>query len=258
MNKIISNLLLNNELEKAKKYFDRIEEEILPTKFDENINIQHYLKEKIFNFYYNKESWDIANNFSKKEREEKKLSETFTYGETTYRSLSYIFEYTKLEDNIIDGNFYDLGSGAGKALISASLIFPFKKCIGVELLDSLFLLSENVKEKYNENIEKQINENKEIFKDFNNIPIIENIKDDILNAKIINPSVILVCSTMFDENYMNILGEKLEKESNVGTIIITLTEKFNKFDINNWSLKKPFKVKFSWGFPSIYIYRKLK
>ena len=174
MNKIISNLLLNNELEKAKKYFDRIEEEILPTKFEENINIKHYLKEKIFNFYYNKESWDIANNFSKKEREEKKLSDTFTYGETTYRSLSYIFEYIKLENNLIDGNFYDLGSGAGKALISASLIFPFKKCIGVELLDSLFLLSENVKEKYNENIEKQINENKEIFKDFNNIPIIEN------------------------------------------------------------------------------------
>ncbi len=102
MNKIISNLLLNNELEKAKKYFDRIEEEILPTKFDENINIQHYLKEKIFNFYYNKESWDIANNFSKKEREEKKLSETFTYGETTYRSLSYIFEYIKSENNLID------------------------------------------------------------------------------------------------------------------------------------------------------------
>ena len=258
MNKIISNLELNNELEKSKKYFERVEEEILPIKLDENINIEHYLKEKIFNFYYGKESWDIANNIAKKERDEKKLPDTFTYGESTYRSLSYILEYIKKENNLIDGNFYDLGSGAGKALISASLIFPFKKCIGIELLDSLFLLSENVKQKYNENIEKQINDNKEIFQNYNNIPIIENIKDDILNAKIINPSVVLVCSTMFDENYMNILGEKLEKESIIGTIIITLTEKFNKFDINKWELKKPFKVKFSWGFPSIYIYKKIK
>lgn len=35
------------------------------------------------------------------------------------------------------GVFYDLGSGAGKGVIAASLLHPFERCCGIELLDSL-------------------------------------------------------------------------------------------------------------------------
>jgi len=35
------------------------------------------------------------------------------------------------------GVFYDLGSGAGKGVLAASLLHPFDKCCGIELLESL-------------------------------------------------------------------------------------------------------------------------
>ena len=52
--------------------------------------------------------------------------------------MAYIFEYINHEFNgsIRDGNFYDLGSGMGKGVVSMSLLCHFKKLIGIEFLDN--------------------------------------------------------------------------------------------------------------------------
>ena len=46
--------------------------------------------------------------------------------------MSYIIEYLKHSFDLQPGNFYDLGSGSGKGVLAASLIYPFDKCIGIE------------------------------------------------------------------------------------------------------------------------------
>ena len=57
--------------------------------------------------------------------------------------MAYIFEYIKHEfgESIREGNFYDLGSGTGKPVLAMSIIYPFKKLIGIEYLENLINLS---------------------------------------------------------------------------------------------------------------------
>ena len=64
--------------------------------------------------------------------------------------MAYIFEYLNHEfgNSIREGNFYDLGSGTGKAVLAMSLICRFKRLIGIEFLENLFKLSLSIKQNY--------------------------------------------------------------------------------------------------------------
>ena len=44
--------------------------------------------------------------------------------------------------------FVDLGHGSGKGILTACLLYPFKKCMGIELLDKLYEASNTLKYKY--------------------------------------------------------------------------------------------------------------
>ena len=48
-----------------------------------------------------------------------------------------------------------------------SLIYPFKKCIGIAFLESLYKISEEHKTKYDDNIKKQFLEYSELFAGIN-------------------------------------------------------------------------------------------
>lgn len=58
----------------------------------------------------------------------------YTYGEIPFVTLAAIFETLELKSG---GVFYDLGSGTGKAVISAALLHDFEKSSGIEQLPSL-------------------------------------------------------------------------------------------------------------------------
>ena len=71
------------------------------------------------------------------------------YGEIIFPTLSQIF--TRLNELLIirdGGVFYDLGSGIGKAVVSASLLHNFSACVGIELIPSLHELALRLKHKY--------------------------------------------------------------------------------------------------------------
>lgn len=48
--------------------------------------------------------------------------------------------------------FFDLGSGSGKGIFAASMLFPFKKCIGIEILEGLYNISLDMKKEYETNV----------------------------------------------------------------------------------------------------------
>lgn len=43
------------------------------------------------------------------------------------------------------GNFYDIGSGSGRAVMAARLTQDFNKCVGIELMENLSGLADMVK-----------------------------------------------------------------------------------------------------------------
>ncbi len=68
------------------------------------------------------------------------------YGEITFDSFSNILKAAGPRKNEV---FYDLGSGTGKAVIMAALLYPFSKSIGVEYLKELYESSAEIGNKLN-------------------------------------------------------------------------------------------------------------
>ena len=46
------------------------------------------------------------------------------------------------------GKFIDLGHGVGKGVLSAAILHPFEKCIGIDIVPKLVKRSEILKKKY--------------------------------------------------------------------------------------------------------------
>lgn len=73
-----------------------------------------------------------------------KLSDALTYGEVVFTSFVPLLGYAKPKAGEV---FWDIGCGAGKPVIIASLAFPeLKACKGVEILDNLVKLASKVSE----------------------------------------------------------------------------------------------------------------
>ena len=130
----------------------------------------------------------------------------------SFRSVAYIIELIKREygEHLKEGNFYDLGSGSGKGVIAASLVYPFKKCIGIELLESLYKISEEHKKIYDENIKKQFSEYSELFAGIDKPVPISFSWGDLLKETWNEPSIILANSTCFSPDLMVELGKKIK------------------------------------------------
>ena len=81
------------------------------------------------------------------------------YGEIELGAISECFDFIRLnypesfpEKEVNDKIFIDIGHGVGKGILAGALLYPFKKCIGIEILDSLYQKSEVLKAKYYEMI----------------------------------------------------------------------------------------------------------
>ena len=110
-------------------YFDpETYEETYPYKI--NVKTHFYYKnlENYFNKLFDEISEERIQKDIEKEKKIRNLNDSsFTYGEVTFKTLSYILEYLYNNFSInFKGIFYDLGSGIGKVIFYAALIFPFK------------------------------------------------------------------------------------------------------------------------------------
>jgi hypothetical protein len=171
--------------------------------------------------------------------------------------MCYIYEYLKhhFQNNIRNGNFYDLGSGTGKGVIAMSLLHPFRKCIGIEFLENLTLLSKQNKEKYDKEIDKYISSKPELFPEFKKKNEIEFINSDFLKQSWTDTSVMFANSTCFNVDLMKNIATKANKECQSGTIIVTLTKKLNNLN-TNWEIHEGFRRLMTWGIATIYVHRK--
>ena len=124
----------------GKNYFDPIDEgEDYFYRIDSDQNIKYETLESIYNQIFSKKQTQEAKDISLFIRNKNKyIDKSLTYGEVTFRSMAYIFEYCKSRFDINEeGSFYDLGSGIGCGVLSAALCFNFKKYIGIEFITAL-------------------------------------------------------------------------------------------------------------------------
>ena len=70
----------------------------------------------------------------------------FTYGEVLFPYFIPLLNIAAPKQGEV---FWDLGCGAGRPLFIASMVFPqFKECHGVEFLEGLYLMANQINERY--------------------------------------------------------------------------------------------------------------
>jgi hypothetical protein len=170
--------------------------------------------------------------------------------------MAYIFEYInhEFEGSIRDGNFYDLGSGTGKPVIAMSLIFHFKRLIGIEYLENLFRLSLEIKNTYDRTIRDKFENNQQLF-NFETPNQIEFLQGDFLKHNWEDTSIIFANSTCFSLGMMQNIASKANKECKSGTIIITFTKRLTNLS-TDWELRDGFRRLMTWGIATIYVHRR--
>ena len=136
---------------------------------------------------------------SQSERTSKKITASqFTYGEI---ELVHFIALLKTATTKPGGIFWDLGCGAGKALIAAALSYnKFSKVCGVELLDGLYEAAEKSVQNYTKTMnDKGMKVDPGMFKV---------VKDDMLTIDWADADVIYTSSICFPDELIKGLTEK--------------------------------------------------
>ena len=190
----------------------------------------------------------LGKDISKKERSENSLSNaSLTYGEVEFLSLGETFEIIKAVHGEIKpgGIFYDLGSGSGKGVISAALLHNFTKCVGIEILQGLFAVSERLKTNYDQIRLSLMEENRDLWQ---SLPDVEFVNGDLFRVDWSDADVIFMNSTCFDIGMMDAIAMCQVK---AGTWGITLTKSLAS---SKWKVVQSFRKRMSWGEATVYIH----
>jgi len=195
---------------------------------------------KIFEKLYSKVD---GRALSLKGREEQNLeSKSFVYGEVVPEGFYQLISDLNPQPGEV---FYDLGSGTGKALLLAHMLFDFKKCVGIELLDALYATSAEMVKRYERDIRKKI------------IDAVDNrevkvIHGDFLKQDISDADIVFMNSTCFQEDLMALLEEKLESV-HANAHIISLSKPLKSPAYHQYKHKL---YDFSWGQATAFYHRK--
>lgn len=159
-----------------------------------------------------------------------------TYGEIKPDSFYEIIKKANPKDGEV---FYDLGSGTGKAVILAHLLFSFKKCIGIEVLKDVSETAEGIQKRL-ESVDSVIG-------------TIEFINADFLRHDFSDADIVFTHSTCFYDELWAGLCRKFET-LRPGTRIITVTKAVRSEAVEQLHYGE---YQMAWGKATIYIYRRI-
>ena len=177
----------------------------------------------------------------KQQKIKQKYIENLIYGEIPFELLYALFVFEPIKDIMNSRRiFYDIGSGIGNAITGSYLIGNFEKCIGIEILDSLYNISKMVESRV-KNIYPMV--------DFE----IQFKHGNMLDFDISDGDIILFCCPNKDDKIRFKMEEKfLTLKSN--SVIISLIHSFN--NKTDFSLITSRMVKSTWGETPMAIYKK--
>jgi hypothetical protein len=169
--------------------------------------------------------------------------EHFTYGEIDVLAFLLILKQIKLQTKPI---IYDLGCGAGKAVLTFALTFDCEKVYGIELLPPLY---EQCKIQYEALLASPL------FKQHfpGKILPVEFIQGDLLNIEISDAHIIFINATAFRGALWDAITQKLLTLQPGSFVILTSHTLPSVFFKTIYAGKQLM----SWGLNSLYIYEKI-
>jgi SAM-dependent methyltransferase len=180
-------------------------------------------------------------------RKENSNDNSLVYGEVEFESFLNLLQFFPKSKG---GVFYDLGSGSGRAVFTVRFTLDFDRCIGIELLPNLHKLAVDVAETYDQNFRHKLA-----------LQSVEFCCEDILNYDWSDGTVIFACSTCFEDDLINAIGEKA-KDLKQGAYLITL-KKFTGIgpgvtgiDPDAFDIIQEVVCPMSWGEADVFVYRR--
>lgn len=170
-------------------------------------------------------------------------SKSFVYGEVVPHSFYQLISDLGPKPGQI---FYDLGSGTGKAVILANLLFDFAESIGIEFVESLYQCSVDVQKRFEKEFKPKISPKQHLGK-------LSFIHGSFLDVDVSNADIIFMNSTCFQEDLMLALDEKLQ-EVKPGTQIISLSKTLKS---PCYEMYRHQMYEFSWKEATVFFHRKL-
>ena len=171
---------------------------------------------------------------SRQARQEKDAFD-YTYGEIELLSFIALIALTHPNENT---QFYDLGSGVGKAVIACAMVFDIKKSCGIELFANLAdaALVQKITLERTPGYERSAQ-------------CIQFIQEDILKADLSEATLIFINSTAFIGDFWEELSQKLAEVA-IGATIITISKQLTS---TAFVVKRTTQVNMSWGIATAYI-----
>lgn len=133
----------------------------------------------------------------------------------------------------------DLGSGIGKPVVAAALLFPFRRAVGVELLPSLHALATSA-------AARLVNTN------HSSPPSIEFVCGDLFQQDVTDADLVFVASTGFDARMFARLAAHLAT-MRAGSVVLTLSLPLPGTD---FEVALEQRYRFSWGNCSVFFARR--
>lgn len=162
----------------------------------------------------------------------------YTYGEIEFLPFIALLSLVDLDHKTI---FYDLGSGVGKAVLACAMVYPIKKCIGIELLPELYHAACN----QTAQLATQLDYVEKAKK-------IEFVLGDFLKVNLDEATLIFVNSTTILGSVWESLCKRLNGLPRLQTLITT-SKTITPHDSFHISCTK---IEMSWGIVEVYIHTK--
>ncbi len=159
----------------------------------------------------------------------------YTYGEIEFLSFTALLSLTHPDENT---RFYDLGSGTGKAVLAAAMVYKMASYCGVELFKDLYDISVKLQKHLNRLPEYEATAEKITF-----------IHADFLTIDLSNATLIFINSTAFIGETWQSLNERLV-ETAIGATIITVSKTLTS---SVFEIIKTTEINMSWGPATVYI-----
>tara|TARA_R110002110_G_scaffold415856_3_gene658444 strand:- start:22327 stop:23061 length:735 start_codon:yes stop_codon:yes gene_type:complete len=166
--------------------------------------------------------------------------DSFLYGEVDFLTLIALLTYCQPTEHDV---FYDLGSGAGKAVFSAALCFPIRKSIGIELMPELVSLAKNILAEYQKTGHAK-----------NNKCEIQFEQADILQRPFSDATIIFINATAFKGQLWKNIEDRLYALPIGARVILTthqLSSSYFKLIYSGTEVM-------SWGMNSAFVFEKIK
>lgn len=166
-------------------------------------------------------------------------SHEFIYGEIEFEAFIAALSLCHPDENTV---FYDLGSGVGKAVIAAAMVYPFCRCVGIELLPGLHHCAIQQKTRLRDVGYERSAAN------------VAFINDNIFSFPLYDASIIFISSTAFFAERWQALGEHLYSSLKEGTYVLSVSKVLT---VAGFVVEREVLLNLSWGIAKLYVQRRV-